>query len=29
MRNFTDMGFEVQTFDDSSYIDIDSMTDHI
>ena len=28
LRNFTDTDFEVQTFDDSSYIDIDSMTDN-
>ena len=29
LRNFTDTDFEVQTFDDSSYIDIDSMTDNL
>ena len=29
LRNFTDADFEVQTFDDSSYIDIDSMTDNL
>ena len=27
LRNFTDADYEVETFDDSSYIDIDSMTD--
>ena len=29
LRNFTDTDFEVQTFDGSSYIDIDSMTDNL
>ena len=29
LRNFTDMDFDVQTFDDSSYIDIDSMMDNL
>ena len=29
LRNFTDTDFEVKTFDDSSYIDIDSMTDNL
>ena len=29
MRNFTDRDFEVQTFDDSSYIDIYSTTDNL
>ena len=29
MRSFTDTDFEVKTFDDSSYIDIDSMVDQL
>ena len=29
LTNFTDTDYEVQTFDDSSYIDIDSMTDNL
>ena len=29
LRNFTDTDFEVQIFDDSSYIDIDSMRDNL
>ena len=29
LRNFTDAEFEVQTFDDSSSINIDSMTDNL